>query len=226
MPRDYQQYCGLATGLDVIGERWTLLIIRELLFGPKRFTDLLAGLPGIPPSLLSARLKELQTTSVISKEVLPPPAASTVYQLTDAGKELESALYALGRWGAQFGRKPRPSDAARPEWAAFALHSLFRPEAAIGVHETYELRLSNGTFRLAVDDGVFTLGTGPGPRPHLALTGDMATVMAVVMGRLTPEEAVQSGNLKVQGDREALGRLLEMFRLAETDSGAPMAEVR
>src|SRR5919106_5278704 len=172
MPRDYQQRCGLAAALDVVGERWNLLIVRELLFGPKRFTDLLGGLPGIPPSLLSARLKELQMTGIIAQEVLPPPAASTVYQLTPAGQELEGVLYALGRWGAQFGRTPRPTDTARPEWAAFALRSLFRPESAEGVQESYELRLPDGTFQVTVDDGVLTVGPGLGPVPCLTLVGD------------------------------------------------------
>src|SRR5215472_15520916 len=108
--RSYDDPCGVARALDVVGERWSLLIVRELLLGPKRFTDLLEGLPGIPPSLLSARLKQMQAAEVIAKEVLPPPAASTVYLLTAAGAELETAVLALGRWGVQFGRKPRPTD--------------------------------------------------------------------------------------------------------------------
>jgi DNA-binding HxlR family transcriptional regulator len=224
MTRDYEQRCGLARGLDVVGERWTLLIVRELLFGPKRFTDLLAGLPGIPPSLLSARLKEMQMTGIIAKEVLPPPAASTVYQLTDVGKDLEGILLALARWGARFGRKPRASDAARPEWTVFALRSLFRPGAAAGVHDTYELRLPDGTFHLTVDDGVLTIGMGSGSSPHLVLIGDLATVIAALMGRVPTREAIRRGELKIQGDRKALARLLEMFRLAEPGSGG--ADVR
>jgi DNA-binding HxlR family transcriptional regulator len=216
MARDYEQYCGLATGLDVIGEKWTLLLIRELLLGPKRFTDLVDGLPGIPPSLLSARLKDLQSAGVISREVLPPPAASTVYRLTDAGKELKEALYALARWGARFGRKPRPNDAARPEWGVFALRCLFRPEAATGVHDVYELRLPAGTLRLTVDDGVLEIGGASGSKLDLVLTGEMPTLMAALMGRLTPEEAVQSGKLEIDGDPKALERVLEMFRLVET----------
>jgi len=228
MSRDYEQICGLARGLDIIGERWTLLIARELLLGPKRFTDLLDGLPGVPPSLLSARLKELQIAGVISKEVLPPPAASTVYQLTDAGKELEEILYALGRWGARFGRKPRPSDAVRPEWITFALRSVFRPQAAQGIHATCELRLPEGIFRLAVDDGALAISIGAGPSPHVMLTGERSTVLAVLMGRVTTREAVQRRQLKIQGDRKTLGRILEMFRVGGTatpDSTSEMQEV-
>ncbi|MGQ0551270.1 MAG: winged helix-turn-helix transcriptional regulator [Armatimonadota bacterium] len=216
MTRDYEQRCGLARGVDVLGERWTLLIIRELLFGPKRFTDLLEGLPGVPPSLLSARLKELQTSGIVSKRVLPPPAASTVYDLTPAGKELEPILLALARWGAQFGRPPRPTDAARPEWGVFALRSLFRPEAAAGVHATYELRLPDGTFHLTVDDGVLTIGVDSDSRPDLVLTGDLATVIGALMGKVQTREAVRRGNLKIQGDRKVFDRFLDMFRLPET----------
>jgi DNA-binding HxlR family transcriptional regulator len=225
MARDYEQYCGLATGLDVVGERWTLLIVRELLFGPKRFTDLEAGLPGIPPSLLSARLKELQSAGVLSRELLPPPAGSTVYRLTDAGKELEEALYALARWGVRFGRKPRKRDAARAEWAVFAFHSLFRPDAAEGVHDVYELRLDAGTFRLVVDDGVLQVGEPSDSRADVTLTGDMATVLFTIMGRLPAKEAVGRGELEVEGDPKALDRLLKIFRL-EVPETEPTPETR
>lgn len=219
MPHDYEQSCRLATGLDVVGERWTLLIVRELLFGSKRFTDLLEGLPGIPPSLLSARLKEMQKSGVISKEVLPPPAASTVYQLTDAGKELEPILLTLGRWGARFGRQARPTDAARPEWAVFALRCLFRAEAAADVHETYELRLPGGTFRLSVNAGDLTIGMGSGPSPDVTIAGELTTIVPALMGQLSTEEAVRNGTLSIEGDPKALRRLLSMFRLVETGSG-------
>lgn len=218
MTRDYEQRCGLARGLDVLGERWTFLIVRELLFGPKRFTDLLEGLPGVPPSLLSARLKEMQTTGIVSKRVLPPPAASTVYDLAPAGKELEPILLALARWGARFGRPPRPTDAARPEWSVFALRSLFRPEAAAGVQATCELRSPDGTCRLRVADGVLTISTASGPSPDLVLTGELVIVMGVLMGKVPTKEAVRRGDLKIQGDRRVLDRFLDMFRLAEAES--------
>ncbi len=216
MRRNYQQICGLARGLDVVGERWTLLIARELLYGPRRFTDLLGGLPGIPPSLLSRRLKEMQTAGIISKTVLPPPAASMVYQLTDAGKALEPILYVLGRWGAQFGRAPRPTDAIRPEWIVFALHSIFRPDAANGARISAELRLPEGTFHLAVKNGALTAGLGSRAQSDLVLTGDRTPVLGVLMGRLTLREATLGGKMKVQGDRKVLHRLLELFEL-----GAP-----
>lgn len=211
MRRDYEQICGLARGLDVVGERWTLLIARELLYGPRRFTDLLGGLPGIPPSLLSRRLKEMQTAGIISKSVLPPPAASMVYQLTDAGKALEPILYTLGRWGAQFGRTPRPSDAVRPEWIVFALHSIFRPDATNGTHTTAELRLPEGTFHLAVNNGALAVSLGSRAKSDLVLTGERTPVLGVLMGRPTLREATLGGMLKIQGDRRILHRFLKLF---------------
>ncbi len=220
MRRDYEQICGLARGLDVVGERWTLLIARELLYGPRRFTDLLGGLPGIPPSLLSRRLKEMQAAGIISKTVLPPPAASMVYQLTDAGKALEPILYALGRWGAQFGRTPRPSDAVRPEWIVFALHSIFRPNAANGTHTTAELRLPEGTFHLTVNNGALTVGLGSRAKSDLVLTGERTPVLGVLMGRLTLREATLGGMLKIQGDRKILHRFLNLFGVGAPASTA------
>src|SRR5438270_8716701 len=100
--RSYDQYCAVARGLDVIGDRWTLLLVRDLLLGPKRYKDLLEGLPGIGTNLLAARLKELEAAGIVRRGVLPPPAGSSVYELTDKGQALEPAILALGRWGAQF----------------------------------------------------------------------------------------------------------------------------
>src|SRR5919202_4903626 len=95
----YRQYCAVARGLDLVGERWTLLIVRDLLTGPKRYTDLLAGLPGIGTNLLATRLRELEQHGLVARRVLPPPAGSTVYELTDVGQTLEPVVLALGRWG-------------------------------------------------------------------------------------------------------------------------------
>lgn len=166
----------------------------------------------------------MQTAGIISKTVLPPPAASMVYQLTDAGKALEQILYALGRWGAQFGRTPRPSDAVRPEWIVFALHSIFRPDAANGAHVTAELRLPEGTFHLAVNHGALTAGLGSRAKSDLVMTGERTRVLGVLMGRLTLREAMQGGMLKIQGDRKVLHRFLKMFGVAALPSTEPTSE--
>ena len=219
MRKDYEQSCGLARALDVVGERWTLLIVRELLAGPKRFRDLLDGLPGIPPSLLTSRLKQMQASGLLGKETLPPPAGSTVYRLTQVGAALEGALFALGGWGLKHGRKLRPTDASRSGWLVVVLRGLFRPEAGAGLHDTYELRLPEGPLRLSVDDRVLTVEEGSAPNPRVVLEGKQPAVMAVVTGAVPPQTAVQRRDLKIHGDRKAVGRLVAAFAAP----GAPAA---
>src|SRR5918997_566704 len=121
--RSYAQYCGLARALDVLGERWTLLAIRELLLGPKRFSDLLAGLSGIGPNVLSTRLRTLEAEGLVTKRRLPPPAASTVYELTGRGRELEPAVVELARWGVGLLGPPAEDDRYRPGWLALSLRA-------------------------------------------------------------------------------------------------------
>src|SRR3954454_18447713 len=127
--RSYGQYCGVAHALELIGERWGLLIVRDLILGPKRFTDLRRGLPGIGTNVLAARLKELERDGVVARRTLPPPAASTVYELTEYGRALEGPLLALGRWGARSMRAREPAQTLRSEWFGVALKAFFRPEA-------------------------------------------------------------------------------------------------
>src|SRR5688572_9884889 len=136
--RSYNQFCALAYALDVVGERWTLLIIRELLTGPRRFKDLIDGLPGISTNLLSERLKNLEQQGLLSRRVLPPPAGSTVYELTLRGQALEKAVLELGRWGSQF-LPTSLAGVALPSLGAMALaiKAFFQPERAQGVNETY-----------------------------------------------------------------------------------------
>src|SRR4028118_1448354 len=139
--RSYDQHCTVAHALDVVGERWTLLLVRELLSGPKRFKDLLWGLPGIGTNLLAARLKSLAGHGVVRRTTLPPPAGSDVYELTELGRALESVVLSLSRWGARLVQEePRDGDDVRPAWAAMALRSLFEPEAGWSL-ERYEVRI-------------------------------------------------------------------------------------
>src|SRR5437016_12941211 len=141
-PRSYDQYCAVARGLDVIGDRWTLLLVRDLLLGPKRYKDLLSGLPGIGTNLLADRLKELEAAGLIERTVLPPPAGSTVYQLTETGQALEPVMVSLGRWGARFLGAPKKSDIMVPRAYFVAMRGVFNPEAAAGLNETYEGRIA------------------------------------------------------------------------------------
>src|SRR3954447_22288039 len=125
--RTYGQGCGTAFALDVIGDRWALLVVRELVLGPKRFTDLRDGLPGIGPNVLSQRLKELEEAGVIQRRQLPPPAASTVYDLTGWGRELEEIIIALGRWGARSPDMPEEAE-TQPEWLMLGLRATYDPD--------------------------------------------------------------------------------------------------
>src|SRR4051812_10552564 len=124
--RKYSQGCGTAYALDVIGDRWALLVVRELLLGPKRFTDLRDGLPGIGPNVLSQRLKELEDAGVLRRRVLPPPAGSTVYELTEWGSELEDIVVRLGRWGARSPAMPREAE-THPEWLGVRMRAVYHP---------------------------------------------------------------------------------------------------
>ena len=133
--RGYNQFCAAARALDLLGERWTLLLIRDLLTGPKRYTDLLNGLPGIGTNLLAGRLKELESVGVVERNELPPPAASTVYELTERGRELQDVIGPLARWGLPLLERRGREQAWQPEWSILAMQATFRPERAAGVNE-------------------------------------------------------------------------------------------
>jgi DNA-binding HxlR family transcriptional regulator len=201
--RSYGQYCTVARALDVVGERWTLLLVRELSTGPKRFKDLLEGLPGIGTNLLASRLKTLEGQGIVRRATLPPPAGSSVYELTELGGSLEPVIVALSRWGARLLDVPREGDNLRAGWAAVAMRSVLGPGSAGGRPGTYEFRIDGETFHLRVGERVETR-QGPSQDPDLVVTGDAETFLAVASGRLGPEEAMESGALRVEGDREAL----------------------
>src|ERR1700748_743161 len=160
--RSYEDSCGIARALDVVGERWALLVVRELLLGPKRFTDLRAGLPRVGPDMLAARLRELEEAGVVQRDTLPPPAASKVYALTEWGTELAPVLLALGRWGS---RAPMPG-AAPPlgvDAAIVALETTFDAEAAAWVDAVYELTLADQVFTLEIAAGRLEVTRGHAP---------------------------------------------------------------
>lgn len=211
--RSYGQFEGLARALDLVGERWTLLIVRDLLLGPKRYKDLLDGLPGIGTNLLAARLKMMKEQGLVSIRTLPPPAGSTVYELAERGRELEPALIALARWGMHSMEHPAETDVLRPGWGVLAMQATFQPEAARGVRETYELRIDGDVFHIVVDDGTMQAHQGPAPRADLVLDTDLETFLAIGAHRLSPVEAVVSGKARVQGDLEAGLRLVEILGL-------------
>src|ERR687886_344332 len=202
--RTYGQFCGLARALELVGERWALLIVRDLLVGPRRFPDLRQGLPRIPTNVLSDRLKELEQAGVVRRRVLPRPAASVVYELTDYGGQLDEVVMRLGLWGAQSLGEPRPDEIITADSMTMALRSTFRPEAARGLHVRYELRLGEIVLHARVADGRLSVGEGPLREADLVIEAGPA-IRAVLAGELSPSQAVDSGCVRLSG--HAQGRL-------------------
>ncbi len=212
--RTYGEACGIPRALDRVGERWALLIVRELLLGPKRFTDIREGLPSLSPDVLSQRLRELEQTGVLRRRRLPPPAASQVYELTDWGRELESVLIALGRWGA---RAP-----GAPEGVGMSLDShivsmqtLFDPALAGDFETTLELRLGEQRFRIDVAAGRLEVARGEAPAPDATIDTDPATLIDLLHGHRTLDEAMGAGDAEVERDEEAVARFVGLFPLPE-----------
>ncbi len=210
--RSYDQYCAVARGLDVIGDRWTLLLIRDLLLGPRRYKDLLAGMPGIGTNLLADRLRELEAAGLLERSVLPPPAGSTVYQLTEAGRTLEPVVISLGRWGAQFMGSPKKTDVMVPRAYFVAMRGVYNPQAAAGVTETYEVRIADLVFEIRVDDGRLATSEGrTASNPDAIFSMDVETLNALMFQLITPAAALANGRVKIdKGDQKALERLLRI----------------
>lgn len=209
--RSYHQLCGLAYALDMVGERWTLLIIRELMPGPRRFTDLMDGLPGISTNLLSGRLKSLEERGLIRQRVLPPPAGSTVYELTPLGEALEPSLLELGRWGSQFVPQAQEEDKLLHLGSyALTLKTFFDTEAARGLDETYVLHIGGEVLQVHIDDGDIDVRQGQTREADMTLRADMQTYMGLLLGQLDPRQALTGALIEVEGDVEALERFLEL----------------
>lgn len=212
--RTYGEACGIPRALDRVGERWALMIIRELLLGPKRFTDLRTGLPRMSPDVLAQRLRELDQAGVVQKRKLPPPAASQVYELTEWGFELEPVVLALGRWGA---RAPSAPEGAGMSFDAHitSLMTLFDPELAEGFDSTLELRLDEQVFRAHVADGRFEIARGDAVAPHATIETDPGTLIALIHGRRGLDGALSAGDVEIAGDRQVAERFLGLFPLPE-----------
>ena len=213
--RTYGDGCAIASALDVIGERWALLVVRELLLGPKRYTDLRRGLPNASPNVLTQRLGELERAGVIRRRKLPPPAGSRVYELTDWGRELEDTVMSLGRWGA---RSPTPlSDApiASADSVILALRARFDPGAADGLRASYELRLGDDRFRVAVADARIEVARGSADQPDATIESDPDTLNAVLWGGRSLAAARRSGSVAIEGDEAAAQRFVRLFPTPE-----------
>jgi DNA-binding HxlR family transcriptional regulator len=223
--RSYGEACRFAYALDLVGERWALLVVRELLLGPKRFTDLRGGLPHASPNILSERLRELEQAGVVHRRKLPPPAASQVYELTEWGAELEPIVTRLGAWGA---RSPVPPEHREigPDSVVLALRSLFDRAEAGELEASYELRLGEDRFHVEIDAGELALGRGAATDPAAAIATDPATLAALLTGQLPLAAALQSGAASFEGSKKEAQRFLRLFPMPEPcpASVPPVAE--
>src|SRR5919106_960951 len=214
MSKDYEQYCPLAHALGVVGERWTLLVVRDLLHGPKRYTDLAEGLPGIGTNVLASRLRDLEKFGIVQKRKLPPPAASTVYELTEYGLELEEVMCALARWGARSLGPPGPDDELYPEWGVNALPALFNAEAARGLTETYVFAVGLDLFTARIDDGRLHASVGAADDADLRVETDMDTFFGLASGDLSPSDAIATGRARIEGEPAVFERCFNVLSLA------------
>jgi DNA-binding HxlR family transcriptional regulator len=210
--REYGQYCGLARALELVGERWALLVIRDLLVGPKRFSELQRGLPRIPSNILTSRLKELEEAGIVQRRAQPRPASGSVYELTADGRDLDEAVGALGRWGARHLGDPRTGEIITNDSMAMALRSIFRPEAASECDAAFELHVGEVVVNATVRDGAVNVGKGPLPAPDLVIEGG-PQIRALLAGEISPAQALKIGAARVRGKRALLSRFVQLFRI-------------
>lgn len=208
--RGYHQFCGVARALDIVGERWTLLLVRDLLPGGRRFSDLLQAMPGLTPNLLSRRLKELQEHGIVEQRRLPPPHAATLYELTALGRELEPVVFALGRFGARWLRAPAADERTDPRWAMVSLKRRYlggaRPLCA-------ELRVDGLAFTVEIGGATVELVDGPAPAPELVLAGPLRGFGAWIVRGASARALVAEGALTREGPAQALAELARAFGL-------------
>lgn len=212
--RNYGQYCGVVTAVELVGERWALLIVRDLLVGARRYSDLKQGLPRIPTNILSSRLKELQTTGIVRRV---PLAHGLVYELTEFGRGLEDVVLALGRWGFQAMGEPAEGDIITPDSMTIAFRTAFQPDAAHRLPATvYDTHLGDFALRLHVDrEHLNVLRLGPGPRSaaHLSFAAGPG-IRGLISGELTPTDALARQAVQVlSGDSALLERFASTFHL-------------
>ncbi len=218
--RSYGQYCGLARAAELVGERWALLILRDLLVGERRFTDLARSLPGIPTNVLTDRLKELEAAGVVRRRILARPGRGIAYELTPYGRELEDAIVRLGCWGAKSLGEPREGETVSPESLVMALRSTFQPEAAGGVRVGFEVHFGEIVVHASVDDGTIAANVGPLPTADLVIEVGPA-FKALIARQITPAEAIADGSVRLTGDAMLLERFVELFRIMPLPIGLP-----
>lgn len=205
----YGQYCGLARALEMVGERWALLIVRDLIVGPRSFVELQRGLPRVPVNVLSARLDELVGSGVIRWCATDDTCA---YELTEYGRGLEDIVLALGRWGVAALGAPKTTDVVTVDSVVVAIRAAFRPAAAVGQRVSYELRLPGFVIHAAVDDGALEVAAGPLPGADLVIEPGR-TLKALMTGEVSPVEALAGGGVRVTGDPDLLTLFSQLFQV-------------
>jgi DNA-binding HxlR family transcriptional regulator len=212
--RTYEDGCAAAHALDLVGERWALLVVRELLLGPKRFTDLKSGLPHASPNVLAQRLRDLEAAGVVRRGKLPPPAASRIYELTEWGRDLEPVIIALGRWGVRSPTKP-PDAELGVDSLILSFRTMFDPDRAEGLDALYEFRLGEDRFRAEVAEGRLEIARGTAEQPDATVEAEAGTLAALVYDELELDDTLSSGDLGIEGDRALVERFLALFPLPE-----------
>jgi len=215
--RSYAQLCGIATAFDVIGDRWAALIVRDLLLGSLRFGELAEGLPGIGTNTLAARLKDLEGSGVVRRQLLPLPDRGTVYELTPYGRELEPILMGLGRWGTRSMGRLSPDVAARSRWLVAAMLAFHDEERRVARPTTWELRLTDGAFTVRAKGTDLTVAAGAPDDADLVITTGDEQLHRLLTHRLAPSEAIATGAVSVEGDVSELPRLLGLFSFPSLD---------
>jgi DNA-binding HxlR family transcriptional regulator len=206
--RSYQQYCGLALALDRVGDRWTLLIVRELLTGPKRFTDLLVGLPHIPTNLLVKRLRRMETEQLITRQVIPPPSPAEVYTLTELGAGLQEAVLSLVQWGGRWMKHRRPEQSFRPHWLIIALQALlpYPPEVPLKA----VIALPEGDIGLQASAEELTLSPQPTEDARCVIRGQAEILLGLAAGVLSWADAQKAG-MRVEGSKHEVDAVRAIF---------------
>jgi DNA-binding HxlR family transcriptional regulator len=211
--RDYGQFCGLAAGLNVIGERWTFLIVRELLIGPVRFNELVENLPGVGPNLLAERLRTLGEHGVIEQLPVEGDGRGKLYRLSELGEQLRAPVLELCKWGLGFLGETDRAGVVRPEWGFLAMQSMVIEDRIPEVDETYEFRVGDQVFCVEVQQGKAGFSRGAATAPDLVITSDPETFVCIGARMLTPFEALATGSIKIEGPVEAIHRCSGMLGL-------------
>jgi DNA-binding HxlR family transcriptional regulator len=209
--RTYREYCAIARSLDLLGQRWTLLIVRDLLLGPQRYTDLHAGLPGIATDMLTSRLRTLEAEGLVRRRELPPPAPATVYELTEAGRRLAPLIRALGEVGLTLLDAPAPGEPINAGPVVMSLNLTFRPDALPDLTETYGLEIDDRPFTVVVDRGTVNTERGAPSSPVATFRTDPRTLVALLRGETTTTAAAADDAVEVEGDAAALERFAASF---------------